>query len=238
MSQIKSSTFILGTVLISLAILAMVWFLGASPALSDASLANDETETIALRNAELRAETAVLADEFERIDELEAELAGLRTQIPGDDEMTAFNRYVDEVATLRGVTVLAVTADPAVQVMPLAETAAAADGTTDAPAVETTEVANLYAVAVNITVLGTYDNAIQFLDDLQRLSSRFYGVQTLNLAGQEAAEASGGKPAIVAGDVEQTISGYLFVMPVDELETTTDEPDATVDAAPEGTEAG
>lgn len=218
MSQVKSSTFILGTAVLSIAILAMVWFLGASPALAEASLAKTEAEAASQRNAQLRAETAELADEFARIGELEDELAGLRTQIPGDDDLIAFNRYVGEVAETRGVTILAVTAEPAVQVLPQAPTAVApADGTTAPAAAEPTGVANLYAVAVNITVLGTYDNATQFLDDLQRLSSRIFIVQTLNVAGQDAAEAAGGKPAIVEGDVEQVISGYVFVMPVDEL---------------------
>lgn len=232
MSQVKSSTFILGTAVLSVAILAMVWFLGASPALAEASLAKAETETASQRNAQLRAETAELEDEFARIGELEAELAGLRTQIPGDDGITAFNRYLGETAAQRGVTVVAITAAPAVQVLPLeapaaapADTAAPAEGAATAVPAEPEAVGNLYAVAVSVTVLGTYDNAAQFLDDLQRLNPRIFAVQTVNMTGQDAAEPAGGKPAIAQGDVEQIISGFVFVMPEDGL------PPATGDAA-------
>ncbi|SDC21196.1 hypothetical protein SAMN05216410_1395 [Sanguibacter gelidistatuariae] len=230
MSQVKSSTFILGTALLSVAILAIVWFLGASTSLSEASQAEADTKVASERNAQLRVETAKLADEFSRIGELQSELATLQTQIPGDDGITAFNRFVGELAAARGVTILSVTADPATLVLPLAavpDAVVATDPVASDPATEPEGVANLYAISVSITVLGTYDNATLFLDDLQRASSRLYIVQTVNIAGQDAAEPSGGKPAIVKGEVEQVISGYVFVMPFAEIPATGDQPAGT-----------
>ena len=147
MDQVKFSTFILGTALASLAILAMVWFLGVSPALSEASEAKAETKTVTERNTTLRTETAELADEFNRLPDLQAKLAALHIQIPGDDEVSAFNRFIGEVAASRGVTILSVTADPAQMVLPLAPAADAAS-TSDptAPALaEPGGVANLFA---------------------------------------------------------------------------------------------
>lgn len=239
MSQVKSSTWIVGAVLLSLVVIALSWFVLASPTLDEADIARTDAEAAEHRNDQLRVQNAALKKEFERLPELEAELAALQVHVPATPLITEYNLTLGLLAQERAVTILNVETGPAVEVMPVA----AVDGVSAAEVVATADdgVAGLYAIPLTIGALGTYDNTTLFLDDLQQANPRLLSVTGLTIEGQDEAEASGGRPATAQGDAEQTITGYLYVLSRDSLVTvdvpTDDAADTSVDAEAAPSEA-
>lgn len=231
MSQIKSSTWVVGAAVLSLVIIALSWFLLASPTLDEADIANSDAEAAELRNGQLRVQNAALKKEFERLPELEAELAALQQNVPESPLITEYNLVIGTTAEARAVTVLNVETGPAVEVMPIAQV----DGGESAEVAATAGdgVSGLYAIPLTIGVLGTYDNTTLFLDDLQQANSRLLSVNGLTIEGQDEAEASGGRPATAQGDAEQTITGFVYVLSPDAAVTVDLPADAAAaDAAP------
>ena len=231
MSQVKSSTWVVGAAVLSLVIIALSWFLLASPTLDEASVAHTDAEAAELRNGQLRVQNAALKKEFERLPELEAELAAIQQNVPASPLLTEYNLVVGTTAAARGVTVLNVETGPAVEVMPVAPVDGAAP--TDVAATSGDGVGGLYAIPLTIGVLGTYENTTLFLDDLQQANPRLLSVNGLTIEGQDEAEASGGRPATAQGDAEQTITGYVYVLSPDAAVTVEVPVDpAAADAAP------
>lgn len=216
MSQVKSSTWVVGAAVLSLVIIALSWFLLASPTLDEAGVARTDAEAAELRNGQLRVQNAALKKEFERLPELEAELAALQQNVPATPLITEYNLVIGTTAVARAVTVLNVETGPAVEVMPIAQVDGAQ--TAEVAAAAGDGVSGLYAIPLTIGVLGTYDNTTLFLDDLQQANPRLLSVNGLTIEGQDEAEASGGRPATAQGDAEQTITGFIYVL----------SPDATV----------
>lgn len=231
MSQIKSSTWVVGAAVLSLVIIALSWFLLASPTLDEADVAHVDAEAAELRNGQLRVQNAALKKEFERLPELEAELAALQQNVPATPLLTEYNLVVGQTAQSRAVTVLNVETGPAVEVMPVA--AIAGETATEVEATAGDGVGGLYAIPLTIGVLGTYDNTTLFLDDLQQANPRLLSINGLTIEGQDEAEASGGRPATAQGDAEQTITGFVYVLSPDAVVTTDVPADpAAADAAP------
>lgn len=71
------------TALVIAVVLGLTWVLGASPLLSQASAADSDRAAVEAANAAQEVLLAEARAEYERIDELEAELAALRVSIPG-----------------------------------------------------------------------------------------------------------------------------------------------------------
>lgn len=231
MSQVKSSTWVVGAAVLSLVIIALSWFLLASPTLDEAGVAHTDAEAAELRNGQLRVQNAALKEEFERLPELEAELAALQQNVPATPLITEYNLVIGTTAVARAVTVLNVETGPAVEVMPIAQVDGAQ--TAEVAAAAGDGVSGLYAIPLTIGVLGTYDNTTLFLDDLQQANPRLLSVNGLTIEGQDEAEASGGRPATAQGDAEQTITGFIYVLSPDatvSVEVPSDA--AAADAAP------
>ncbi|HEY3438349.1 MAG TPA: hypothetical protein VGK35_11750 [Actinotalea sp.] len=86
------------------------------------------------------------------------------------------------------------------------------------------------AIPMSITVLGTYENVVAFVGDLQNSTARLMLVTGFTGTAQDEAEASGGRPATAVGDLELVVTGYTYVL-ADPLATPTI-PAVTVAPAP------
>lgn len=90
-----------------------------------------------------------------------------------------------------------------------------------APAVEGA-IEGLTAIPVSVSVLGKAPAAREFANALQTVPKRLLLVETLTSVSQPVAAAAEGRPATVFGDVELTVTGYIFVFddlrPVDDAE--------------------
>lgn len=94
---------ILLAVIVMVAIVAGTFLLGISPRLSESAAADEERETVEAQNAVHQAELDRLIDLNERLTELQAELAQIRTAIPGAADTSRFYRELEAIAAATGV---------------------------------------------------------------------------------------------------------------------------------------
>lgn len=227
MKETKTGGWIAGTVIVSLLLGVAGWFLLISPTFAAASETRTEAEAQVAQNDLTRSRISELKAQFEQIDTLTAELEGLQAQIPTTAELAEYRRQVAASAATHSVTVVALQTSNPTAVTPPAAPAPAADAPTEEGAAAPADgaatppatadpaavQASLYAIPVTIDVLGSYPNVLAFLADLQSAAPRLLAVETVTATAQQAAEAGGGKPATVPGDLGVVVSGYLFALP-------------------------
>jgi hypothetical protein len=212
--------------------MAGTWFLAAEPTLARAAEANELTDVTRDQNDVLRDQVEQLRADFVNLPQYQAELESLRVGIPTAPDLADYLRQLDSMAQASGLTVTKV--EPgAAEVVPAAVPAAVATdpaatgaaaatpspeataGTEAAPATAPAATAALegfYAMPVSMTVVGSFPAALSFLTAAQSSDGRLLLVTSLVGAGQGEAEATGGRPATHEGDIELTISGYLYVL--------------------------
>ena len=197
MSTSRLWTF--GSVLVIVALLAGTWFIGISPRLEEASTANETRETVAAQNQIQSVKVVSLKQQFEKIEELRGGLDELRSAIPADADLADLIGEVNSLATAAGVAVTSVAfADPIAY--------APAEKPTEDPqllgALESVSPENFFAVPVQLSVTGSYAQAMGFVTLLQS-GERFFLVHDLALtSGIMSNEAP----------VELGISGQVFVL--------------------------
>ncbi|MCC2314821.1 type 4a pilus biogenesis protein PilO [Cellulomonas xiejunii] len=233
----KRSTWIGGTVFLVLLLGAAAWFLAISPAFVAAAEVREETVQTEERNEILHLQVATLAADFAKLDQHKAELASMRVQVPTSAELADMLRQVDQVATTHGVTVTSLSPGVPVTVVPPASAAAPpppadeTEGSTDEEAEQSADAdetapapeavapvavavpAGMVAIPLSITVLGTYDATIAFVDDLQNALPRLVLVTDFTGTAQKEATESAGKPATAPGDQELVVSAFTYVLP-------------------------
>ena len=99
MSAPRSGPWIGGTVAVSLTLGLAGWFLAISPTLATASETRTAAQAQEDQNGVAEARIASLKEQFTQIDQLKAELAAMRLQIPTSYDLAAYQR---ELTTLAG----------------------------------------------------------------------------------------------------------------------------------------
>lgn len=248
----RATGWVLGTVFLILAVFAATWFLLAAPRFEAAASTMLEVENARTQNDLLELQNAKLASDFQALDQFRAEVAALRSQIPGEAQLGTFVLEANALAVGAGVTVLEITPGvPQAFALPAgvsatttatedaaaAVEAADADSDTDATEGEGAEPApaptgpvvpeGLVAVPVSIKVVGPYANATAFLETLQTTASRLFLVTGVDAIRQEVTEGTAGVPATAAGDVELLVAGQLYVLqePASSTPPAAEEPD-------------
>jgi hypothetical protein len=225
----STSTWVAGTALIALAILALTWFFFVSPTLDATSEAQTQTADEIARADLLEIQVAQLEKQFAEIDTLRGELAEVRTKVPATADLAAFTRELQALADAAGVTVTglspsspqafvnaaaavapAATADTTATDATATEGAAPADPSVAVPAPAGTGV---YAVPVTFTTVGGYDAGVAFLKGIQEQASRLVLVTGFTATSQVDQGAAGGRPATVRGDVELVANAYIYLLP-------------------------
>lgn len=102
--------WVIGAVLMSLVIVAAGWFLGISPRLADAALAEEERQNVEVINVGYEATLAELQRLSQNLPELESELEGLRVEIPDEPELSTLLGQLNALAEAAGVSIVEVTA--------------------------------------------------------------------------------------------------------------------------------
>ncbi len=239
----KKGTWIGGTVFAAVVIGAATWFGAVSPTLSAAADLRAQTDQVSQSNDLLQTKVKKLAADFQNLPRYKQQLDALRVQIPTTAELSEFVRQVQQIATGHSVVVTSLAPGAAVAVTlaqpaappaaatpsadpsatptaspsptasassaPVAGTGSTASGSSAASGVP----AGMAAVPVSMTVIGTYDNTLAFLNDLQTATPRLMLVSGIAGTAQKDAAAGGGKPATRAGDQELVITGDLFALP-------------------------
>ncbi|MFS0704175.1 hypothetical protein AB6N23_06580 [Cellulomonas sp. 179-A 9B4 NHS] len=102
----KSSAWVGGTVVVSVLVLALAYFLAISPTLASASTARSDTDAAEMRNGQLQVQLTELKAQFANLDASKAELAALQKQIPSDAQLSEYLRTMQAHAEASGVTIV------------------------------------------------------------------------------------------------------------------------------------
>lgn len=234
MTKNKAGGWIAGTAFACILVLAAAWFVLVSPTLATAAETRAAAEAQLDQNAIAKIKLAKLKEQFENIDALRSELAALQLQVPSTADLSTYKRQVDAIAVAHTVTVVSFQAATAVAIAPPVAPVAepAADAPAEGAAEETTVVApaapviESYAVPVTIDVIGTYENVLAFLQDLQTGTQRLLLVEQIAGSAQKPADAAGGKPQLNEGDLEVLVTGSLYVLPPSAAEVVVPDPAA------------
>ncbi|MBO3085551.1 hypothetical protein [Cellulomonas fengjieae] len=220
MTKNKAGGWIAGTAFACILVLAAAWFVLVSPTLATAAETRAAAESQLDQNAIAKIKLAKLKEQFENIDALRSELAALQLQVPPTAELSTYKRQVDAVAAAHSVTIVSFQAATAVGVTPPAapepvaeSTDAATEGEAADAVVPAPPVVTTFTVPVTINVVGSYENVLAFLQDVQTGTQRLMLVEQLAGAAQTPSDASGGKPQLNEGDLELIVTGSLYVLP-------------------------
>jgi hypothetical protein len=235
----KNKLWIIGSVLVMVIVLALGWFLGIAPQLANAASAGVQRLDVQALNATQEATLAKLKRDYANIGELNAQLADLSESVPSDTAIPAFVDEVDAIGAATGVTVAGISvadAKPYEPVTAPAPAGAAATpgptGTpTPAPAATPTPTptptavpgmppvtnpkltsANFSSLAVTLTLKGTFAQALDFVNGIQR-GKRLFLVDgiTTSSSGSSSSTGSTSAPGGHGADTA-TITGLIFVV--------------------------
>jgi Tfp pilus assembly protein PilO len=179
----NNRVWIVGTAVVSLAILVLGYLLGVAPKIAEAGAADAQTAQVGAANRVKVVELANLKKQFDLIEEIKASLAELQVSIPTTPEYSTWtrdlNRYADESKTnLYGATTSTLIGASTEISAPSTGGAGGAVAATPAPAASgapsagpsdaaptTGETFN--AVPITITVRGSYAQVTDFIRILQ-----------------------------------------------------------------------
>ncbi|MCC2308413.1 hypothetical protein [Cellulomonas chengniuliangii] len=227
--EAKTSTWVGGATVVAVLLGFGGWSLAISPALTTASDTQAEALDVTARNEALERELVRLKEQHKNLDAYRGEVAAIEAQIPASAELDAFLRQVGAHAEATGAFVVSVAAAVPINFAPgepVAPAAAApaegegdaeSDGSTDSAAETAAPAAapsidGFVAVPVDITLLGNVFNVTRMLAALQGGDQRLFMVTSFTGKGTDEEEAGEGRPATAKGDLELTVSGYLYVL--------------------------
>ena len=224
----KTKIWILASSIVMVGILALGWFVGIDPQLQAKAATDEQRVSVEAQNEATQLAIGRLKGDFENIEALRTELAGLRTSIPASGDLPAFLSQLDTLTKESKTTVTALSVSEAVEYTapataiqatpepaePGAEPAPEAEAAPDAaaPAEETAPVpsvitdsritsANFVVIPVTVTVEGDAAGARSFLDKLQHGPRLFLATQ-ISIAPKD----------IVAGTFSATVGGFVYVL--------------------------
>ena len=192
--------WIVVTAIGSIAVVALGWFLGVSPQLSESAAASAQRVQVDVLNKGYSAQLEQLRADFEHVDQVKAELAQAQSQLPPNAAYPEFISELNSIASDHSVIVtnLAVTST-SVLTAPGAVPPADPDPTqTGVPNGSTV------AIATSITLTGAYEDLQDAASELQK-GTRLFLVSGLDFLKD-------------VGDEEETpsyslqIDGLLFVL--------------------------
>lgn len=204
-------------------VLALGWFVGVSPVLSQAAAANDQRTSISASNQTSRESIVVLKQKYAGIDTLTQRLDGLTTSVPTDADIPLFLRELDSLSNQNSVGLTNVTVtDAAKYVAPAAPVvasgnagaggatptptpSASAGATPNAPVVPAGAAGRLVLIPVHIAVTGSYNNIMTFVGGLQS-GPRLYLLSALAVTGTVSDLAN------YSGD----LTGFVYALPLPE----------------------
>jgi len=244
------------------AVLALGFFLGVQPQLSATSAALEQKSGIDQQNEGIRAAVEQLIAENEGLAGLEADRDARFASVPDEPDMPTLIRQLDQMAGEAGTQVTAfTTADPVSYAAPASATAPAAEaapaagsesteGTAPAdaaaaapaeaavPTAPTTvtdpavTAANFSTIAVTVDVAGSYDQALDFVDRLQK-GPRLFLVTTIT-----SSEPEEGAQGVAAQGQTWTVGGLVFVLQDGDTASADGDAPSTAPTQAEGADEG
>jgi len=194
--------WIIGSMALVLAIIAMGWFLGVSPKLSEAASASDQRTAAEAQNLTQEREVAKIKKQYERLPELQAELATVRAAVPSGGAMSALLDELHSLEQQNNVTLTDFTAGDAQPYTPVESTSPRLVTTNSLVTAE-----NFVAIDVSVSVTGDESRVMNFINGLQT-GSRLFLVTDLALT-QTLADSDSSTSSDTA---QAAISGLVYVL--------------------------
>jgi Tfp pilus assembly protein PilO len=162
-----------------LAVLAGGWFLLVSPQRAHAKDLRAQTSEQDLNNQGLQAEIASLLAQHKNLPQVQAQLAKLATQLPGNPGLPALIRQLSSAADNAGVDLISISpSNPTAVAAPAAVAAAPTTGATkSASTTVAAPASSLFSVPIVIQVNGGYFQVEQFISNLEALKRSFLTTQ-------------------------------------------------------------
>ncbi len=189
----SSRIWTIGAVIAIVAIVAMGWFLGISPALTQAGLADTQRASVVAQNLVHEQEIVALKKQFTQLPDLRDQLAVLRSAVPIDGDLSTFLGQLHTLEQQNGVSLTSFTASSGELYTPVASKSKLMITTN--PLVTP---ANFVAITVGVVVTGTQPQVLNFIESLQT-GPRLYLVTKLDLVEE-------------TGVSKATISGLVYVL--------------------------
>lgn len=230
----KNRLWVIGSVLVMVVVVVAGWFVAVQPQLAAKAVADSQRAGVEQVNTAHEVLLATLKQDFEKIDELKAELAPLDASVPSGTDIAAFVDQLDLLSGAAGVTLTGITvADAApytsvatpvvapVEGAPVPEsTPAPTESAPPAVPAPTPPVAgtppvtnslitstNFASLAVQVTVTGDYSSVLNFVNGLQTGTRLFLATGLSTSVSTALADAK-----VVTTGVDATISGLIYVL--------------------------
>ncbi|MDQ1582797.1 MAG: hypothetical protein QOF36_851 [Microbacteriaceae bacterium] len=224
----RNRLWLIGLVAVMVAVVALGWLLGIQPQLAAAANADQQRATVQTQNAANETVLAKLKKDYGSIEELKQQLVSLRQSVPASADMSSFVTELDSLSAAHQITVKTITVSdampytpPAAPVPAPASTASPSATPTPAPtaaapaaptappappAVTNSKItaANFIAIPVQLSLVGTYSNVLDFVNGLQ-MGPRLFLVTTFSTTASTDTTAG-------AGAVDATVGGYVYVV--------------------------
>ncbi|MBG6238964.1 Tfp pilus assembly protein PilO [Mycetocola sp. CAN_C7] len=218
----KTKIWILASAIVMVGILALGWFVGVDPQLKAKASTDEQRISVEAQNTATELTIVKLKKDFETIDDLKTQLAGLRGSIPAEGQLPSFLTQLDTLAAASNSKVTSLTVSeaipytaPATSVAPVEEPVDSEGEAPDADAAAEPEAPdvpdtitdpritpeNFVAIPVEVQVEGDRDAARAFISELQH-GPRLFMATNITIAPIED------KPGVFTA----TISGYVYVL--------------------------
>lgn len=227
MTQTRKLTLI--TALVTIAVMALGWFLLISPKRGEAADLRDQTAAQDAANAQLQAKVAMLREQAKDLPKQRARLALIAVNIPDNPQLPSLIRSLTKTARDSRVDL------QALQPGAPAAVASTVAGATTAPVRPGQPVApvGLQQIPLAITITGDYFEAANFVNRLEGLRrSLLVTGLAITPVGAAAPGSTGGSTASpeVSDDIRLVVTGRVFTS-----RTLTAPPPATRPTAPPST---
>ena len=173
-AQANNRIWIIVGVIVIIATLLGGWFLGVSPQFDAMNRSNSERELLVERNALAELEIAALKAKFEKLPELEAQLAEMRKSVPEVSNLESFTAEIRGAEAASGAVVLAISYAPAEPFVATEEFAGSL------PAVDPTR---MVTIPFTVSARGSRDSLLALLGGIQN-TPRLTVVNQVSLAGE------------------------------------------------------
>ena len=203
----NSSTklWIIGSMLLIVAIVAMGWFLGVSPKLAEAATAGQQQSEAEAQNVVHESEIAVIKKQFDQLPALKSQLAVLRAAVPDGSGMSAFLDELHALEQQNQVTLTDFKTGDGQPYTPVKGTVGTVSTTNPLITPD-----NFVAIPVSVTVSGDNANIMRFVDGVQT-GERLFLVTSLKL-DQDQTDTAATKKAAPPATFKATISGLVYVL--------------------------
>ena len=242
--NMSTRLWVIGAGILTVAIVAMGWFLGVSPKLGEAATADQQRAEVAAQNVGHERETAKIKKQYEQLPELKAQLAVLRAAIPAGDDLSTFLGELHQLEQQNQVSLTSFAAGDGrpytPPVSPAATDAKAAAEATAGTAATASETAsakdtaapgatsplvtadNFVAIPVTVIVTGSHQQAMNFIQGLQS-GSRLFLVTDLSMTQEKD-----------SANYEAKITGFVYVLLDANASTAAPDKPAETTTAPKG----